>query len=57
MTLPNVDSKILDPRDTYPNAYLWEEKAKNLAKLFKENFSKYEDNPDVKKLATAGPSL
>ncbi|NLD16486.1 MAG: phosphoenolpyruvate carboxykinase (ATP) [Tissierellia bacterium] len=57
MTLPNVDSKILDPRDTYPNADLWEEKAKNLAKLFKENFSKYEDNPDVKKLATAGPSL
>ena len=57
MTLPNVDLKILDPRDTYPNADLWEEKAKNLAKLFKENFSKYEDNPDVKKLATAGPSL
>ena len=54
MTLPNVDSKILDPRDTYPNADLWEEKAKNLAKLFKENFSKYEDNPDVKKNRNCG---
>lgn len=35
----------------------WEEKAKNLAMLFKENFSKYENNPEVKNLVNAGPSL
>ncbi|MEI3468280.1 MAG: hypothetical protein V8Q76_05570 [Bacteroides intestinalis] len=29
--MPNVDPKILDPRDTYECACKWEEKAKDLA--------------------------
>jgi GTP-binding protein TypA/BipA len=32
--LPNVDPKILDPRDTYECACQWEEKAKDLAGRF-----------------------
>lgn len=56
-SLPNVDSMILDPRDTYADVDLWEEKAKNLAKLFIDNFAKYEDNSFVKLLVDAGPSI
>ena len=32
--LPNVDPKILDPRDTYADAAQWDEKAKDLAGRF-----------------------
>ena len=40
--LPGVDSKILDPRDTYANAEEWTVKAKDLAERFINNFKKYE---------------
>lgn len=55
--LPGVDSKILDPRDTYTDANEWERKAKNLAGLFIENFEKYTDNEEGKALVAAGPQL
>ena len=42
--LPGVDPKILDPRDTYADASVWEEKAKDLAARFIKNFKKYETN-------------
>ena len=35
VALPNVDSNILDPRDTYDNPKDWEEKAKDLASRFR----------------------
>jgi phosphoenolpyruvate carboxykinase (ATP) len=53
--LPNVDEKILDPRDTYENKAEWEEKANNLASLFIANFEKYTDNEEGKSLVAAGP--
>ncbi len=55
--LPGVDSKILDPRDTYACACQWEEKAKDLAGRFIKNFVKYEGNKAGKALVAAGPSL
>lgn len=55
--LPNVDSRILDPRDTYEDAAIWDEKAQNLAKLFIDNFSKYTDNSAGEALLSAGPQL
>ena len=55
--LPGVDSKILDPRDTYADASVWEEKAKDLASRFVKNFAKYEVNPAGKALVKAGPTL
>ncbi len=55
--LPGVDSKILDPRDTYANASEWEEKAKDLASRFQKNFAKYEGNDAGKALVAAGPQL
>ena len=55
--LPGVDSKILDPRDTYTNVSEWETKAKDLATRFINNFVKYEGNATGKALVSAGPQL
>ena len=55
--LPGVDSKILDPRDTYECACQWEEKAKDLAGRFIKNFSKFTGNEAGKALVVAGPKL
>ena len=55
--LPGVDPKILDPRDTYADASVWEEKAKDLAARFIKNFKKYEGNEAGKALVAAGPKL
>ena len=53
--LPGVDSKILDPRDTYADASEWENKAKDLASRFEKNFVKYTGNDAGKALVEAGP--
>ena len=55
--LPGVDSKILDPRDTYANAEEWTVKAKDLAERFIKNFKKYENNAAGKELVAAGPHV
>ncbi len=56
-SLPGVDDKILDPRDTYEDVAVWEEKAKDLAGRFIKNFAKYEGNAAGKTLVSAGPKL
>ncbi len=55
--LPGVDSKILDPRDTYADVTEWENKAKDLGGRFIKNFVKYTDNEEGKALVAAGPQL
>ena len=55
--LPGVDPAILDPRDTYADPNVWEEKAKDLAGRFIKNFKKYEGNEAGKALVPAGPQL
>ena len=55
--LAGVDKNILDPRDTYADASVWEEKAKDLAGRFIKNFAKYETNEAGKALVAAGPVL
>ena len=56
-SLPNVNPAILDPRDTYADASIWEEKAKDLAARFIKNFDKYTNNEAGKALVAAGPQL
>jgi len=56
-TLPGCDTKILDPRDTYEDANVWDEKAVALAKRFVNNFEKFTDNEEGKALLAAGPQL
>ncbi|MCG7489583.1 MULTISPECIES: phosphoenolpyruvate carboxykinase (ATP) [unclassified Vibrio] len=55
--LHDVDSGILDPRDTYAEPQEWENKAKDLAQRFINNFAKYTDNDEGKSLVAAGPQL
>ncbi len=55
--LPGVDSAILDPRDTYADVSVWENKAEDLAGRFIKNFAKYETNEAGKALVSAGPVL
>ena len=55
--LAGVDTGILDPRDTYADPKIWDEKAKDLAGRFIKNFHKYESNAAGKKLVKAGPKL
>ncbi|MDL2231610.1 phosphoenolpyruvate carboxykinase (ATP) [Porphyromonadaceae bacterium OttesenSCG-928-L07] len=55
--LPNVDTNILDPRNTYSNQADWETKAKDLAGRFIKNFEKFTMHEDGKKLVVAGPKL
>ena len=55
--LKGVATNILDPRDTYADPTVWEEKAKDLAGRFIKNFAKYESNEAGKALVSAGPQL
>jgi len=57
VALEHVDDGILDPRDTYTDPKEWEDKAKDLASRFIQNFEKYTDNEEGKKLVAAGPQL
>ena len=54
-SLPGVDPKILDPRDTYADKAIWDKKAADLASRFQKNFKKYENNDAGKALVKAGP--
>jgi phosphoenolpyruvate carboxykinase (ATP) len=53
--LPGVDSAILDTRNTYSDPAEFETKAKDLAKRFVENFEKYTDTEEGKRLVECGP--
>ncbi|MFZ1873196.1 MAG: phosphoenolpyruvate carboxykinase (ATP) [Chania sp.] len=57
MALPGVDPSILDPRKTYADESLWQEKAQDLAQRFIDNFNKYTVTEAGKKLVSAGPKL
>jgi len=53
-TLPGVDTKLLDPRNTWTNLKEYETTAKILAQKFKENFAKFAVAPEI---AAAGPNF
>ena len=57
LELEGVETKILDPRDTYEDPAVWDEKARDLASRFIKNFVKYENNKEGKALVAAGPKL
>jgi phosphoenolpyruvate carboxykinase (ATP) len=57
LELPQVDSHILDPRDTYDSDAAWQTKALDLAGRFIKNFEPYTDNEEGKRLVAAGPQL
>ncbi len=55
--LPGVNPEILDPRDTYADPKVWDEKARKLAEMFIQNFKKFENHPAGKALVAAGPHI
>lgn len=55
--LHDVNSAILDPRDTYADAKNWSAKAEDLASRFIKNFVQYTDNQEGQNLVKAGPQL
>ena len=55
--LHDVNSAILDPRDTYIDATEWKTKATDLAGRFIKNFAQYTDNEDGQRILNAGPKL
>jgi phosphoenolpyruvate carboxykinase (ATP) len=57
MNIDAVDNGILDPRSTYEDPAQWEEKARNLSELFVNNFEKFTDTDEGRKLVAAGPTL
>ena len=57
ISLPGVDSQILDPRDTYSTPNEWDVKAVKLADMFISNFEQFTDNEEGKELVAFGPQL
>ncbi|MDC0036993.1 phosphoenolpyruvate carboxykinase (ATP) [bacterium] len=55
--LPNVDSDILNPINTWENKQAYQEMAQKLAQEFTTNFTKFSATPSGKSLVEAGPKL
>ena len=56
-SLHDVDSNILDPRNTYVDSNEWNTKAIDLAARFIKNFAQYTDNEKGQSLVKAGPKI
>jgi phosphoenolpyruvate carboxykinase (ATP) len=51
--VPGVDPRLLDPRSTWDDPEAYDRKARELARMFRENFTRFDDvSPGV---AAAGP--
>jgi len=55
--LPGVVSKILNPRNLWSDPKDWDKAASELAGKFINNFKKFTDNEEGRKLVKAGPSI
>jgi phosphoenolpyruvate carboxykinase (ATP) len=53
--VPDVDSKLLDPRSTWTDPEAYDRKAADLAGMFRDNFDKF--TADGSTLAAVGPCL
>ena len=55
--IAGIDDAILDPRSSYDDIAIWQDRATDLAGLFVDNFTKFTDTEAGKALLTAGPQL
>jgi phosphoenolpyruvate carboxykinase (ATP) len=53
--VPAVDSKLLDPRSTWKDPAAYDRKARDLARMFQENFAKFAGTVD-EDVAASGPA-
>jgi phosphoenolpyruvate carboxykinase (ATP) len=56
VTCPNVPDEVLDPRSTWTDGAAYDETARKLARLFQDNFKKYEEGASDA-VKAAGPRL
>ena len=52
--VPGVDSSLLDPRSTWRDAGAYDAKARELATMFRDNFTRFDADDDV---VAAGPRI
>ena len=55
--LPGVNTKVLNPRNTWKDKEAYDKQLIKLAKMFKENFKRYEDVPEGREFEKAGPQI
>ncbi len=51
--VPGVDAKVLDPRSTWSDPDAYDRKARELARMFRDNFAQFADE----QIAAAGPRV
>jgi phosphoenolpyruvate carboxykinase (ATP) len=51
--VPGVDPKLLDPRSTWADPAAYDAKARELAEMFKSNFTKFKADDNI---VAGGPS-
>jgi phosphoenolpyruvate carboxykinase (ATP) len=56
-TLTGVDTAVLNPRNTWENKEDYDAMLKKLAKMFKENFARYDGNGGEFDYSSAGPQI
>ena len=52
--VPGVDAKLLDPRSTWSDPEAYDRKARELARMFRDNFAKFDADDAI---ASAGPRV
>jgi phosphoenolpyruvate carboxykinase (ATP) len=57
LSVPGVNSALLDPRKAWSSEEAWTKAAKGLAEKFIKNFAKFTSNADTAKLISSGPTL
>ena len=55
--LPGVDSKVLDPRKTWPDKAAYDAGLRKLGQMFTDNFKKFTGTPSGKAVEAFGPEL
>jgi phosphoenolpyruvate carboxykinase (ATP) len=56
LDVPGVDSKLLDPRSTWSDPDAYDRKARELARMFRDNFEQFADDAGTD-VADAGPQV
>ena len=54
VAVPGIDSSLLDPRSTWRDPQAYDRKARELARMFRDNFERFDEAGAI---AAAGPNV